>query len=90
MLTKMIMDYKRDMSSSALPAEKSLSTSELRDMIKDAVDSATAQLTERIEHLEENATGSPRALTSGSEEHEAVELPQGDASRETTARRKAR
>jgi len=51
--TKMIIDYKRDAVQRSPQEDKSLSTSELREIIDAAVGEAVAPLAERVERLEE-------------------------------------
>lgn len=84
-LARMIIAYKRDAIRNAPLADKSLSTSELREMIEEAVQEASAPLRERIEHLE---TRSGLMIGPASDEYDADGLSADDVSHETKVRRR--
>lgn len=84
-LARMIIAYKRDALQSAPAADKSLSTSELREMIDEAVQEASAPLRERIEHLE---TRSGLKIGPVSDEYDVDDLSPDHVSYETEVRRR--
>ncbi len=85
--TKLIIDYKRAAARNAPSTDKSLSTSELRNMIDAAVEEASAPLLERLERLEMR---SGKTMGRASDEQDAYSLPLDEVSHQTEVRRRTR
>ncbi len=85
-VVKLMMDFKRarlELKGQDAPTSNSLTTSELKAMIREAVEEVSAPLRDRIERLEEQR---PAPLLGAALEDEPLEAPSPEAA--PTARRR--